>query len=303
MQLSKMINEELLQYLCCSKCKSDLVEKDNFLVCRRSGKKYKIKEEIPILIDLENLSINLQKQIKYFNREAERRKEYKLEEWQKSYIKRVEKNFILREGNILIDVGTGSGYIAVEMAKKGLKVIACDLTLRSLITLKDVIKGEHLENKLFLICCSAEDLPVKGQIADYLVVNAVLEHLPNENKAIEEMNRVCKENAKLMVTVPLKYRYLNPLFIPVNYIHDKRIGHLRRYDCDDLKTKFREVGFKITRVFYTGHFLKTMGVIFSMLFNIHYCDEKFEELDNKKVNKRYRANNICVCLQRRRDGS
>ena len=280
-----MMNKRLLQYLCCPKCKSDLIEKGGFLICEKCNEKYKIQKDIPILIDLDNLSGHLQKQIQYFERENKNKVEYRLEEWQKSYIRRLKENFYIKKESILIDVGTGSGYIAVEMAKMGLEVIACDLTLQSLVRLRDVIKKERLEENLFLICCSAEDLPIKEKTADYLVVNAVLEHLPNENKAIEEIDRVCKKNAQLMITVPLSYRYLNPLFIPINYIHDKKIGHLRRYDFETLRKKFEKIGFEVANVFYTGHFLKTIGVIFSILLKIHRWDKKFEEWDYKKINK------------------
>ena len=255
-----------------------------------------MKSGIPILVNLNTLSEHLKGQIKYFEREDRSRSKFNLEAWQKSYVKRFEKNFSPKEGEILIDIGTGSGYMAIEVAKRGLKVIACDLTLKELIKLKNVVQREHLENNLFLTCCSAEYLPFKSGIANYLVSNAVLEHLPKEKKAISEISRVCKEKSGLMIAVPLKLRCVWPFFWPVNIIHDKRIGHLRRYDYKDLKNKFEKYGFKIKRAFYTGHLIKVLGVLATTIFKIRASgfDRLLENIDQKRENKKYGASNICA---------
>ena len=295
----KMINTSLLQYLCCPKCKSDLIEQDNFLICEECGEKYEIQNDTPILVDLNNLPQHLQRQIKYFEREVNNFPEYKLEEWQKSYIRRLEENFQFRDNEILVDVGTGSGYIAAEMAKRGLKVIACDLTLKELIKLKDIIEREHLENNLFLVCCSAEDLPFRNKIADYLISNAVLEHLPREKEAISEINRVCKDKSSLMITVPLKFRYLCPIFWLPTYIHDKKIGHLRKYDEKILKNKFSRFGYKIKKIYYPGHIEKALIVSLSMIgIRKENWDKWAEYYDKKKEDKKYGASNICVIFER-----
>jgi len=293
-----MINKKLLQYLCCPKCKSDLAKQNNFLVCKKCAEKYKIQHSIPILVNLDNLSKHLQKQIKYFEQEDRSRPEYRLSEWQKSYLRRLKENLLLKKNEILIDIGTGSGYIAVEMARKGLKVIACDLTLKELIKLKDVVKKEHLERSLFLVCCSAEDLPFKNKIADYLVSNAILEHLPKEKEAIQGISRVCKSKSGLMVTVPLSLKYVLPFFWPVNIIHDKRIGHLRRYDKKILKKKFSRYGFKLKRVLYTGHLIKVLGVLIAMIFKVNKFDKLLENFDQGAENKKYGASNVCVIFKR-----
>ena len=290
-----MANKEILQYLCCPKCKSNLIEQDDFLVCEKCSEKYETQGGIPILVNFKNLPIHLQRQIKYFVKEDNSRPEYRLDEWQKSYIRRFEENFPFQGGELLIDVGTGSGYMAVEMAKKGLRVIACDLTLKELIKLKDIIKKERLENNLFLVCCSAEGLPFKDKIADYLVSNAVLEHLPQEEKAISEINRVCRNKSGLMITVPLKLKYVLPIFWLPTYIHDRKIGHLRKYNEKILSRRFGQFGYKVKRTYYPGHFEKALVVSLSML-GIHKenWDEWAETKDRQKENKKYFSCNICT---------
>ncbi len=45
-----MIDKELLDILACPDCKADVVLKDNKIVCTKCGKKYPIKDGIPIML-------------------------------------------------------------------------------------------------------------------------------------------------------------------------------------------------------------------------------------------------------------
>jgi len=45
-----MIDKELLNILACPACKADVELKDNKIVCKKCGKKYPIKDGIPIML-------------------------------------------------------------------------------------------------------------------------------------------------------------------------------------------------------------------------------------------------------------
>lgn len=291
---------KLSDYLCCPKCKDKLISRRSLLVCRKCRSRYEVQEGIPILIRLEKFSGQHQKQKKYFSdcRDmAETR--YKLEEWHKSFLEKFKENFQNIKDKIVLDCGTGQGYMAIELAKEGAMVIACDLTIQWLIRLKKIAKQKKLEKKIFFICCSAESLPIKRKIVDYFISNAVLEHLEKEEKAIGEINRVCKNKSGLMITVPLLYRYLNPILIPFSIVQDKIIGHLRRYDEKILLEKFCGFKWKLERVYYTGHFLKVLITkIFTEPFGFTRLAKKGEIWDRKKENKKYGSSNVCVFFKR-----
>src|SRR3989344_5987374 len=72
-------------------------------------------------------------QISYFGKEFSRIKQYKLDPWMLTYIDRLKKYLLDKnfKNKTLIDIGTGSGYVAIEMAKLGMNVIACDLSRES----------------------------------------------------------------------------------------------------------------------------------------------------------------------------
>ena len=235
------------------------------------------------------------KQLSYFGDEFGHKTEYKLASWQKSYIERIKK-YMLGDSykrKVLIDIATGSGYVAVEMAKLGLNVIATDLTPEAIENLKKYKKKFSLLN-LKLIKCYAEKIPLPDDSVDYIVANAILEHIPNERQAINEWKRILKPGGKMFITVPLKYQYIWPFLWLPNYVHDKRIGHLRRYDLKTLKYRFK---LPVIKVFYSGHLIKILGIILGMILRTDKYDEYFEEKDKKYQNNIYGANNISVILK------
>lgn len=293
-----MTNKKILDYICCPKCKGSLEQASNFLICKNCQKKYEIIKGVPVLVDFEDLDGHYRKQILHFEEESRTNPSYILEEWQKSYIKRLRDFIPFTKDCIVADIGTGTGYLAIELAKGGQVVLACDLNLKGLTRLKRISEGFNLAKNLFLFTCSAEALPIKTDLIDVFVSNAVLEHLPKEEEAIREIARVCKENACGFVTVPLKLRYVWPFLWPINAIHDRKIGHLRRYNQEDLERKFGRYGFKIERTFYTGHLVKVFGILLERLFKTHRFDTWLEDVDRGKIHLRSGASNIGVSLKR-----
>jgi ubiquinone/menaquinone biosynthesis C-methylase UbiE len=292
------MNKDYLNYICCPDCKNSLTAEDGVFICKVCNKSYEVGEDIPILIDKNELNKHLFHQIAYFERETNTRVDnYELEEWQKMYIGRFLDNFGIIHGKVVLDCGCGSGYMTIELLKRGNFVIACDLTFKSLMRLKKIAEKLNLDDKLLLVCCSADNLPFRDEIADYFISNAVLEHLEKENAAIWEINRVCKMGAGLMVGVPLSYKYLNPILIPVNFMHDKRIGHLRRYNLQTIRNKFKE--WFVVKTYYTGHFAKVSKTLINMLKKT-FNEECIEKEDKIKKDKKWGASNI-ICLLRKED--
>jgi|SRR3989344_5771419 len=289
--------QNILRFLCCPSCKANLAKKGETLVCTECKVKYTIERFIPILLDTHNMPSYLTHQISYFEEEDKTRPQYKLAEWQKSYLRRFFENVEVNKKTIVLDIGCGSGYMTIELARRGATVIACDLTVAQLHKLQNEIQKFNLNNRLFLICCSAESLPFKSAIADVVIENAILEHLPHERKAIKEIKRVSKENATIMVSVPHAYRYLWPFLIPVNLWFDKKIGHLRRYTKKELLTKFND--FSLRRVYYTGNLFKFLLFLLQILLKRKAIDKFMETVDRRFEKLAYGATVITVFLKRR----
>lgn len=291
-----MINRDILNYICCPRCKGKLTRMNGFLVCKNCKRKYKIIKDIPVLVNLKRLEKHHRKQILYFEREAETKPSYVLEEWQKSYLRRFDRSVRLLADDVIADIGTGDGYMAIELAKRGNVVLACDLNLKGLVKLKKVSERLNLTKNLLLFVCSAEELPIKSDTVDVFISNAVLEHIPKEKKAIKEVRRICKKTAYGFVTVPLDLEYICPPLWLINIIHDKRIGHLRRYSRESLRDKFH--GWNLVKVYYTGHFKKVVKVLVNNMLAKLFDDRQIEREDELRENQKWGASNICVIFSR-----
>ncbi len=237
-----------------------------------------------------------QQQISYFGNEFKNIKTYDLLPWQESYIRRIKDNLPAKDfkNKILVDIGTGSGYVAVEMARLGMNTIATDLTPEALENVNRYKKKFKLKN-IKTIHCEADNIPLGDKSVDYIVANAVLEHIPSEKNAAEEWNRILKPRGKFFIAVPLRYKFILPLFIPINYLHDKRLGHLRRYDLESLRNLFK---MKVVKVYYTGHFIKMIGFMVNLFLQNKELDQVLEKIDLKWNNRRYGSTNIIVVFEK-----
>lgn len=273
------------------------MEAEDFL---RVWKKYKLENGIFSFIETGELSGQESKQIAYFSRaENVTTAGYRLEEWQKSFIRRFLENFPKVKGKVVLDAGVGQGYMTIELAKMGTRVLACDLSVLALLRLQKVAKKLGVLKNIIFIACSLEKLPIKSGVVDSVISNAVLEHVAGEEKALSELCRVAKKTAGLMITVPLKFRYNNPLFIPSLIWQDEMIGHLRRYDGKELAGKVKKFGFRAKKTYYSGHFKKVVFTkIFLPIFGLDRWLPKFEALDCQEEQQKYGASNICIYFER-----
>lgn len=263
------------------------------LLCKVS---YKILNGIPVLVDLSALPAHLQHQVQYFEKEDLTRTSYELEAWQKRYVDNFLKNIIFKNNSLIIDNATGSGYMAIELAKKGYNVIAIDLTFAELVKLKQIVEKLKLQKKILLVCASSEELPIKSNAAHGMVANAILEHLPNEKKAVQEIERVLKRKALLMLAMPIHLLYVWPFLWPVNIIHDRRIGHLRRYTRTSILKGFYK--FREMKTYYTGSIGKVACIALKIVTKDKRFDAWGERIDQYVSQIPYGASNVVSILQK-----
>lgn len=297
-----MINAKWIKIICCPVCRGKLFYKVN-LYCTKCRKKFLVIDDIPLLVtDIEKKNNpQYEHQKKYFDKAYENEI---IELWQKTYNERIFKLFNSNLSNrkkecFFLDIGVGgSGYTVIEGAKRGFQAVGCDLSLVGIKKAKYLAKKNNVAKKTFWLVCNAEKLPFCGGTFDYICANAILEHLPNDIKALKEIDRVASIKADAFITTPLKYRYLWPFLIPLNVIHDKRIGHLRRYDEKVFEKKLKNTSrFRIITIFYTGHLVKTLLFIASQILRIHVFDKFAERIDALFMSNKFGATNISIYLK------
>ena len=90
---------------------------------------------------------------------------------------------------------------------------------------------------------------------------AVIEHVPDDSAALAEAARVLRPGGRAWVTVPHALRNISPVFRPANVLHDRRLGHLRRYDAKGLADAAAKAGLSTLEVQFTGHPVKVAQLV------------------------------------------
>jgi SAM-dependent methyltransferase len=250
----------------CPTCDEAIVLGADEARCSSGSHSFPVVEGIPVFVDEEALAAEPQygSQRAYFDSEFAGYAEYRLENWRRSYLDR------LREAGALdgplVDVGVGgSGYTVIEAARAGQTAIGCDLSLEGLLAARRFAASEGVADRTLWVCCSAERLPLASASFASALAIAVLEHVPDDAAALSELARVLEPGGRAWVTVPHALRHAWPVLRPPNRRHDRRLGHLRRYEAEDLVDAASRLGLEAGEVQFTGHPIKVLQLLGSRL--------------------------------------
>ncbi|SRR6266508_914362 len=252
----------------CPRCGSELALGE-LAVCAAGGHRYPIVEGIPVFVTEETIDADPQYvgQRAYFDSEFRGYEHYSLENWRLGYLGRLRAAGVLEDrGSPLVDVGVGgSGYTVIEAARSGRPAVGCDLSLEALLAARRFAEEEGVADRTLWLCCSAEQLPLaSGSFGSALAI-AVLEHVPDDRAALGELARVLRPGGRAWVTVPHALRHVPAVFRRANRRHDRRLGHLRRYEAEALTEVAREAGLEPLEVQFTGHMVKAVQLATSAL--------------------------------------
>jgi len=293
--------------LCCPLCKKDIFLENNTIICSSCSSRFSITENIPVFIDNDSITKHSCKQIDLFSmkimedllNKVSKTSEFPFDAWHLSYIDKLRSSIPIQQENVIIDIGTGSGYMALELARRGNIVLACDINVNLLLIINKIAKKMNIpDQNLILFACDALNLPIKTNVVDIFILNGVLEHLEKDEFALNEISRICKKISYGFVSIPLSLKYVWPFFWLVNILSDLKLGHFRRYDEKSLKKLLSRYNFAIEKTFYTGHFVKVFGAILKTLFKINISDLYLEKIDYKKRYVKYGATNMISIIKR-----
>lgn len=149
----------------------------------------------------------------------------------------------LRDGGTVLDAGCSSGYLLADLAavRPPQVLVGVDLVASGLRRAKGLVPSANLA--LADVC----DLPVADGSVDAIVSSNLLEHVPDDRKALSEFMRVLKPGGIAAVVVPAGpgvYDY-----------YDRFLSHERRYARRELSRKAQAAGFGILTDTYLGTLL------------------------------------------------
>lgn len=103
---------------------------------------------------------------------------------------------------LAVDVGCGGGTYSIDLlGPSSMAVVALDPSWRHAWLTRKRSRLKGLGNVLVVVA-SAEALPFKSGIADFVLCSEVLEHVPNDSLAVQEIAYVVRPNGKLLISVP-----------------------------------------------------------------------------------------------------
>lgn len=189
----------------------------------------------------------------HYDKEYSRYREYKLVNWQRSYLKLLFRNLTVNQKDIFLDIGVGgAGYVVIEAARRGLYALGLDISKSGIQKAHSFARAELTgeSGSCEFLVADAAHLPFRDSSTDKIACVAVLEHVPDDDEVIKEMGRVLRVGGRCFIVVPNSYR--RSLFIATlpYLIHDKRVGHLRHYTIEDLTTKFEKNHLRLLQQFY-----------------------------------------------------
>ncbi len=155
----------------------------------------------------------------------------------------------IKEGDVVLDLGSGAGIDAILAAKKvgskG-KVIGVDMTEEMVEKARDNAKKQNITNAEFLLG-EIENLPLKDNTVDTIITNCVINLTPDKAKTFSEAYRVLKPGGRIYLSdIVLLEELSNEQKNDKDLLSGCVAGALLK---EDYLNKIRGAGFKV-RILY-----------------------------------------------------
>lgn len=123
----------------------------------------------------------------------------------------------ISDGDMLLDVGCGTGQYIVPLAKRKINCFGIDPLKSSIIRSQDHANAENVSNVL-LFLGNGEHLPFKDKSFNVVLCLSTLQHVANQKKTFDEIQRVLKNKGLLIIQIPTD-RNANTFFRKIKTPH------------------------------------------------------------------------------------
>ena len=108
-----------------------------------------------------------------------------------------------KRGARFLEVGSGMGHLTGQL-EDTFETIGCDINHWAVKQSKAVVNKSQLQT------ASAQELPYKDGVFNVVIIKHIVEHLPDPQKAIQEIARVLEPNGTLILATPNLDSLLKP---------------------------------------------------------------------------------------------
>lgn len=155
-------------------------------------------------------------------------------------------------GMRILDLGTGSGYLAFPFAEKykQAEVVGLDIVEKTLDENRKKAESEGIYN-LHFVSYEGMEFPFEDNSFDIVITRYALHHFPAIKDTFREINRVLKKNGIFFLSDPTPNDDDTKRFVD-EYMQMKKDGHIKFYTKAEWKEAGNSVGLKYVDDFETS---------------------------------------------------
>lgn len=161
------------------------------------------------------------------------------------------KKFVkIKQGDVVLDIATGTGTFLIEMAKAGAMCYGIDQSPNMLEKLRFKVKKEGIEKNIEKITVgTAEKLPYPDESLDWVVCIGMFEYYPLEytEVVLSEIIRVLKPEGHCFIDIADPYN---------SYAQER--DWIFSYDLEEFEILFKSLGLKIIEKNKAGYMLQCL---------------------------------------------
>ena len=176
----------------------------------------------------------------------------RLEGWFNGKTGELKKGLRVRSCDTVIDVGCGDGGIIGFCASQGAEVIFIDRDEPRLRAAETRIKASSAR-AYRAIASDCNPIPLEDATGDLVICTEVLEHVPDPQQFLDELIRITRPGAKLLITVPdSRSEQLVASTAPPHYFREP--NHIRIFSAQDFEDLVAGAGLTIESHEFMGCF-------------------------------------------------
>lgn len=194
------------------------------------------------------------------------------EPWQLQLVKRslkkkdklrlLERTLPFHPSRVALDLGCAQGILSYFARRKGGFWVSADADMANLKAAKEILQRD-------LVQLSGEALPFKSQSYDLVLCLDYLEHIEDDDLALEEIARVLKNGGQTLLVTPhtgdffLLHKLRSALGLKLEYFGHKREGYAAR----QLEAKLQRAHLTIeNKVTYSRFFSEFFELILNLVY-------------------------------------